>query len=172
MDALLRVQAHRGLVKDQEGRVPQQRLGNAHPLPLAAGEGTYLGLGLLLQIHRPDHIPDGRLRAAQTLEGGHVVQKLGDSQLVEKAKVLRQITKAGLQLPLNLVQRRPVYQNAPLSGHQSCYQQFHQGGLACPVGAQQADEAGGFQVQVQPLQGLLSAGIGHTDVLDLEFHMI
>ena len=43
MDALLRVQAHRGLVKDQKRRVAQQGLGNAHPLALAAGEGADLG---------------------------------------------------------------------------------------------------------------------------------
>ena len=55
VDALLRVQTHRGLVKDQEGRVPQQGLGDAHPLALAAGEGADLRPGLLLQVHCLDH---------------------------------------------------------------------------------------------------------------------
>ena len=108
----------------------------------------------------------------QALEGRHVVQKLGDGQLLKEAEVLGQVAEAGLQFPLNLVQGRPVHQDAPLRGHQGRHQQFHQGGFARPVGAQQADETGGFQVQVQPLQGLLSAGIGHTDVLDFEFHIV
>ena len=123
----LRVQAHRGFVENQEGRVPQQRLGDAHPLPLAAGEGADPGPGLLLQIDCPDHIPDGRLGAAQALEGGHVAQKLRDGQLVKEAEVLGQVAEAGLQFPLDLVQRRPVHQDAPLRGHQGRHQQLHWG---------------------------------------------
>ena len=103
VDALLRVQPHCGLIKDQERRIPQQGLGDAHPLALSAGEGADLRPGLLLQIDSPDHIPDGRLGTAQTLEGGHVVQKLRDSQLLKEAEVLGQVAEAGLQFPLNLV---------------------------------------------------------------------
>ena len=73
VDALLRVQAHGGLVEDQEGGIPRQSLGDAHPLALAAGEGADLGPGLLLQVHRRHHLPDGRFGIFQALEGGHVV---------------------------------------------------------------------------------------------------
>ncbi len=61
VDALLRVQPHGGLVKDQEGGIPQQGLGDAHPLALTAGEGADLGLCLLLQIDRLDCLSDGGL---------------------------------------------------------------------------------------------------------------
>ena len=44
--------SHRGLVKDQEGRIPQQGLRDAHPLALAAGEGADLGFCLFFQIDR------------------------------------------------------------------------------------------------------------------------
>ena len=60
----------------------------------------------------------------------------------------------------------------PPGGHQGRHQQLHQGGFTRPVGAQQADEAGGFEVQVQPFQGLFPAGVGHADVLNFEFHSV
>ena len=58
VDALLRVQSHRGLVKDQEGGIPQQSLRNPHPLALAAGEGADFGFCLFFQIDRLDCLLD------------------------------------------------------------------------------------------------------------------
>lgn len=54
VDPLLRVQSYRGLIKNQEGRVPQNRLGNTHPLALSAGERADFGPGLFLQIDCSD----------------------------------------------------------------------------------------------------------------------
>lgn len=59
VDALLRVQAHGGLVKDEELRVSQQSLGDSHPLALASGESADSGPALLLQIDGPDDLVDG-----------------------------------------------------------------------------------------------------------------
>ena len=148
VDALLRVQAHGGLVEDQEGRVPQQGLGDAHPLALAAGQGTDLGPCLLLQVDGLNGTLDGGFRLPQPLQGRHVVQKLGDRELVEQPEVLGQIAQPGFQLPLPLGQGLPIHQNGAGGGQQGGHQQLHQGGLARPVRAQQADKAGGAQVQV------------------------
>ena len=109
VNAFLRIQAYRGFVENQEGWITQQCLGDAHPLSLAAGEGANFGLGFLLQIYRCDDFLNGVFGVPNTFQSSHIVQKLGDSQFVEEAEVLRQIAEAGLQLSLNLVQRRSVY---------------------------------------------------------------
>lgn len=44
--------------------------------------------------------------------------------------------------------------------------------LPAPFGPQQADEAGRPELQTQVLQGLFSAGVGHADVLNVDFHVI
>ena len=54
VNPLFRVQAHRGLVKNQEGWIPQQSLRNTYPLTLAAGKGADFGFCLFFQINRLD----------------------------------------------------------------------------------------------------------------------
>ena len=73
MDALLRVQPHRGLVEDQEGRAAQQGLGDAQALALAAGEGADLSPGLLPQVDGLHGLLDSGLWVPQALEGGHIL---------------------------------------------------------------------------------------------------
>ena len=156
----LRIQAHRGLVEDQQLRLPQQGLGDAHPLALAAGEGADFGPRLLLQVHLLDGPPDGGPAVPQALQGPHVVQELGHGQLVIQAEVLGQIAQAGLEGPLPAEQGLPVHPDGAPGGQQTRHQQLHQGGLARPVGAQQAHQAGAVQLQVHALEGPLAAGVG------------
>ena len=73
VDALLRVQSHRRLVKNQEGGIPQQSLRNAYPLALAAGEGADFGFCLFFQIDRLDGFLDCSFGVRNPLEGSHVV---------------------------------------------------------------------------------------------------
>ena len=61
VNTLFRVQAHRGLVKNQEGRIPQQSLRNTYPLTLAAGEGADFGYCLFFQIDRLNCLLDSGL---------------------------------------------------------------------------------------------------------------
>ena len=172
VDALLRVQPHRRLIEDQEGRGAQQGLGDAHPLALSAGQAADAGAGLPLQIDRPDHLADGCSGVPQPLQGGHIVQELGHGELVEQPEVLGKIAQLGLQLPLRLEKGLSVHQNGAGCGEQGGHQQLHQSGLARAVWPQQADEAGRPELQTQVLQGLFSAGVGHADVLNVDFHVI
>ena len=146
VDALLRIQPHRGLVQDQEGRVAQQGLGDANPLALPAGQGADSGRRLLLQADLPDYLPDGGAWRAQALQGRHVVQELRHGELVKQAEVLGQVAQLGLQPPLRPLQGLPVHLDGAGGGQQAGHQQLHQGGLARPVWAQQAHQAGGAQV--------------------------
>ena len=170
VDALLRVQAHGGLVKDEELRVSQQSLGDSHPLALASGESADSGPALLLQIDGPDDLVDGGAAVPQPLQGSHVVQELIDGELVIQAEGLGEIAQTGFERPLGSVQRVPVHQDGALGGQEGGHQQLHQGGLARPVGAQKPHQAGAGQVQVQSLEGLFPAGIGHREILDLDLH--
>ena len=84
------------------------------------------------------------LGIAQSLQGGHIVQKLRRSEFVEQAEGLGQITQTGFQQPLCLFQWAAVYQNCALGGRQSGDQELHQGGLSRAVWAKQSDQAGRF----------------------------
>ena len=158
VNALLRVQPHRGLVKDQEGGVPQQGLGDAHPLALAPGQGADLGPCLLLQVDGLNGTLDGGFWVSQPLQGRHVVQKLGDSELVEQPEVLGQIAQPGFQLPLPLGQGLPIHQNGAGGGQQGGHQQLHQGGLARPVRAQQAIRLGEPRSRFNPFSACFPLG--------------
>ena len=170
VNALLRVQAHRGLVKDQKRRVAQQGLGNAHPLALAAGEGADSGPPLLPQMDGLDHRPNALPAAPQALQRPHVVQKLLHRQLVKQTEVLGQIAQAGFVGPLAFGQRLAVRPYGAAGGQQARHQQLHQGGFARAVGAQQADQAGAVQGGAHPLEGLLAVGIGHVQFLQGNLH--
>ena len=129
-----------------------------HPLALAAGEGADACPAFSSRFTARTAARNGRPGVPQPLQGGHVVQKLGDGQLVEVAEVLGQVAEAGLQPPLRHPGARgaSVHQDVPLRGRQGGHQQLHQGGLARPVGPQQPNHAGGPQVQAQALQRLLT----------------
>ena len=56
--------------------------------------------------------------------------------------------------------------------HEGGHQELHQGGFSGPVGAKQADEAWSFQIQIEILQRLFPAGVCHTNILNIDFHII
>ena len=157
-----------GSSKIRKGGSPSSA--DAHPLPLAAGERAYLRFGLLLQADHADDLVDGGFGAAQALEGGHVVEELSHRQFVEKAEVLRQVAQLFFQHPLVFAKRLPVHQYGPARGLQRRHQQLHERGFARPVGAQKADEAGAFQREVQALERLFPAGVGHAELLNVDLH--
>ena len=170
VDALLRVQTDRGLVENQQRRIAQKRLRNAYPLALPAGQGTDFGSDLFFQIDRLDCLLDGGPGICDPFERGHIVEKLCDGQLVEQAKILRQIAQPGLELPVCFGKRLPVHQDRAGGRQQRSHQQLHQGGLARAVRAEQTDQPGRAQVKGKAVQRLFPVWVGHTDVLNVDFH--
>ena len=151
VDALLWVQSYRGLIKNQEGRVPQNRLGNTHPLALSAGERADFGPGLFLQIDCSDRFLNGRFGISDPFQRRHIVQKLRDGQLVKQAEVLGQIPQPGFQQTFRSVKGLSIHQNFPSGGQECRHQQFHPCGFSSPVGPQKANEARRLEFQIQVL---------------------
>ena len=151
VDPLLRVQSYRGLIKNQEGRVPQNRLGNTHPLALSAGERADFGPGLFLQIDCSDRFLNGRFGISDPFQRRHIVQKLRDGQLVKQTEILGQIPQPGFQQTFRSVKGLSIHQNFPSGGQEGRHQQLHQCGLTGPVGAQKSNEARSLEFQIQVL---------------------
>ena len=108
---------------------------------------------------------------AQSLEGGHIVQKLCHGQLVKQPEVLGQIAQTGFQLPFSFRKGPSIHQNTAFCGQKRRHQQLHQSGFTRAVGPEQADQTGGAQVKAEIFQRLLSIGICLTDILNIDFHI-
>ncbi len=92
---------------------------------------------------------DGGFGVPQPLQGGHVVQKLVDGELVEQPEVLGQIAQLGFQLPLGLGQGRPSTRMEPEVGSRAATSSFIRVDLPAPLGPSRPIRLGDVQVQVQ-----------------------
>ena len=77
---------------------------------------------------------------AQSLEGGHIVQKLCHGQLVKQPEVLGQIAQTGFQLPFSFRKGLSIHQNTASCRQKRRHQQLHQSGFTRAVGPEQADQ--------------------------------
>ncbi len=100
-DDLGRVQAHGRLVQDDDLRVADQGLGDAHPLAVALGQVLDQLLADLLDVGLLDGPLDLRLHvpAAQALGPGHEMQVFIDRLLHVQGRPLRQVAHQALGLP-------------------------------------------------------------------------
>ena len=169
-DALLGVQADGRFVENQERRVAQQGLRDAHALALPAGKRADARAGLFFQPHGGNRLLHGGAAVLQPLERGHVGKELGCRQLVKQPEILRQIAKLRLQRPLRAGHGAAVYKYRALRGQKRRHQQLHQRGFARAVRPQQPHQAGAAQGKAHAVQGALAVGIGHFQVLNLNMH--
>ena len=143
LDDLRRVQADGRLIEDDEFRAAQQRLRDAHPLPVALGEAADEPGQNLFQPGAAGcaaHLlfPLGFLDA---LELGRKVQIFLHRHLRVKGRLLRQITDALLCCIGLLRQRVPRHRDLPAGSGQISGQDVHDGGLARTIRPQQAADA-------------------------------
>ena len=166
--ALFGVEACGGLIDDDQAGVANQGLGDAETLAHAAGEA---GDGLLahgpqigLVEQRLDRLL-AILRVGDALEHGHVVEHVVGRHPRIDAEVLRQIAQRPAQL--FRVLEHVDGAEADVSGGRrlQCRDRAHQGRLAGPVGAQQAEHAL-FHGQIDVFQRLRPVGIDVRQVLD------
>ena len=140
LDDLLGVQAHSGLVQNDDLRVPQQGLGDAHPLAVALGQvadepalhaGEHGEPGHPLQLLLP--VPGG-----DPLQGGGEGEVLLHRHVGVEGRLLRQVADAALGRLGLLGHAVAVHQDLPLGGAQVAGHDVHGGGFSRPVGAQEA----------------------------------
>ena len=140
LDDLQGVQAHRGLVQDDVPRIAQQRLGNAHTLPVALGQVADQPLLHLGQAGLPDdpvHLA-GNLLARNALGLRHKAQILPGRLVGVERRDLRQVADALLGLPRLLEDVVPVDLHLAGRGRQAPCHDVHRRGFAGTVGTQKA----------------------------------
>ena len=132
------VQAYGGLVQDDDVRVPQNGLGNAHPLPVALGQvpdEPVTDIGDLGQVHDPVHLLGQVFHA---LGPGHKPQILPGRPVHVHRGLLREVP----QVPLcrHGILENVYSVNAHLSGGggKTSGENVHGGGFSRPVGPQKA----------------------------------
>ena len=126
---LLGVQPHGRLVHDQQLRIVEQRLGDAHALAHSAGitaQRPAGGVAQVDQVQQVGNFPTG-LFAAHALDGRHVFEELLGRKVGVDAEVLRQVAQHRAQR-LRIFDHIPaVPQNGPLGGLGDGCQHAHQG---------------------------------------------
>jgi len=143
---LFRVDAGGRLVEDQDRRRPEQRLRQRDPAPLAAGHGPDplgRGVGQPDLVEHPAHlrVPGGRV--GPLLEERDVVDERERGEAARESDLLREVAQPAADLGALRQHLDVPAQDAHLSpaGRQCGGQQPQQGGLACPVRAEQPDHA-------------------------------
>ena len=134
---LLGVQPHRGLIQDHHLRVPQQGLGNAHPLLVSLGEVLDEPVGYRLDLgnrHDPAHLfLQGAPRQALGLSHkGEVFQR---RPVQVEGRPLGQVANAPLGLGRILKDIVSPHRDLPLRGRQAACHNVHGGGFTGQAGA-------------------------------------
>ena len=148
---LLGVQPHRGLIQDHHLRVPQQGLGNAHPLLVSLGEVPDEPLGYRLDLgnrHDPAHLfLQGAPRQALGLSHkGEVFQR---RPVQVEGRPLGQVANAPLGLGRILKDIVSPHRDLPLRGRQAACHNVHGGGFPRAIGAEKAIDLSCFNVKRQ-----------------------
>ena len=140
LDDLLGVQAHGGLIQDHHLRVPQQSLGDAHPLAVALGEvlnEAVRHIGDLGHLHDPaDLLRQGLV--LDSLGPAHEGQVLPGRPVQVQRRLLRQVADKALGLLRLLEDVVAVDADLPLAGGQAPGHDVHGGGFSRAVGTQKA----------------------------------
>ena len=140
LNHLRRVQPHGGLIQNDDLGAAQQRLGDAHPLAVPFGQvadqpGHHAGqagaAGRLFHLG----LPPG---PAHPFQGGGKAEVFLHRHFGVEGRRLGQIAHAGPGGVRLLGQRVAADRHRPAGGGQVAGQDIHNGGLARPVGPQQA----------------------------------
>ena len=133
------VQAHGGLIQDDDLRLPQQGLGNAHPLAVALGEGA----DELVPHRRQPRPLHGVLHLAAELRPPEALGRPYEPQVLlrrlpqVKGRLLREIAQQALGLPGFLQDVKAADADRPLRGGEAAGHDIHGGGFSGAVGSQQ-----------------------------------
>ena len=140
--ALFGIEADRGFVDDQQLRVVEQCLGNAHALAHATGIAAEPAVG---QVVQPDHMQaliHARRHAAwwQALHRGKEGQEFACRQGFIDAEILRQVAKLAPQRVGLAGDVLATPQHPPAAGLGQGGQHPHQGRLAGAIRPEQPDD--------------------------------
>jgi len=140
---LLGVEAGRGLVDDQQPRVVEQCLGDAYPLPHAAGEAAERPAAGRGEVHQLEQLVDAGAGAApgKALDRRQVGEELAGAQVGIDAEVLRQVAELPAQLPRIAHDVMALPQHAPRGRPGHGGEDAHQRRLAGAVRTQQPEDA-------------------------------
>ena len=134
------VQSHGGFVQDNDPGVPQQSLGDAHPLPVALGQG---GDGPAAHLRDPGLLHDsGNLLLQrlplQALGTAHKAQVLLRRLAEVEGGLFGQVADAPFGLFGRFKHIIPVHLHMTAGGRQAAGHDVHGGGFSRPVGPQKA----------------------------------
>ena len=131
-----------GLVQDQDGRLVEDGLRHPHALAVAAGQGGDGDSPLGGQLGALQGLADRRrpVLGPDPMERGLVIQVVDDGHLRVEGAVLRQIADAPLNGAAVGGDVQPVDADAARVRLKEAGEHLHDGGLARPVVAEQADD--------------------------------
>lgn len=159
---LLRVQAGGGLIYHQDGRLPQQGLGDAHPAPHAPGELADFPPGEVLHLHlEKDLLHLGFVPEA--LQFPHIAEEIPHGKAGIHGQLLGQVAQALADLPPLADSVEAADLDGAGGGRLHGDKGFHQGGLARPIVAQQPKDAAAHG-KGHVLQGGNAPFVGFGDV--------
>ncbi len=163
LDDLGGIEADGGLVEDEHLRVAEQRLGEAHSLPLALGEvpdhplDELVAVGLL---RHPLDLDAARL-GGDALDRGDEGQVVAHRHLRIERRVLRQVADALLHLERLLEDVEAAHFHAAARRRDHAGEDAHGGGLAGAVGSEEAQDLARLHLEGDVLYGLQVAVVLH-----------
>jgi hypothetical protein len=152
--AQLHVHAGGGLVQHDHRRAVHQRLRHQHAPLHAARELAHVGVGLVGQAQVGEQLVDPVVVAPDAEIAGLDAQRLAHRE----ERVEHQLLRHDAELPAGLGVLRDdvvaVHAHLPARGMGQAGEDADQGGLACAVGAQQAEEFARFDLEADVFQRL------------------
>ncbi len=159
LNDLLGVQTHRRLVQDDDGREPQNGLGQAHPLAVALGQVVNEAA---LHAVQPGHVDDaldlgGPLVLGDVFQPGAEVQVLRHRHVHIHRRLLRQVADALFGLLRLLQDVVAVDDDFALGGGEITGHHVHGGGFASTIWAEKTVDFPFLDGQVQVVHRQVAA---------------
>jgi hypothetical protein len=166
---LLGVEAHRGLVDDQQPRIVEQRLGDADTLAHAAREAAERPAAGASQVDQLQQLVDAGAHPPRLdpLDRRQVLQELAGAEIGIDAEILRQIAEHPAQRARVADHVLALPQHAAGGGPGDRGQDAHQRRLAGAVGPQQTEHSR-RQRQAEAAERFDAASINLVNRLDGE----
>ena len=151
-----RVQAVDRFIKDQHGRIVDQRAGQAQFFLHAQRiiDGKVFGRLVQAEFRQQTRRAFGRIRARKTMHFGDELQDFTAPQIIVKDRVVGQVAHLALDGGAVAVAIEAVDQHAAAAGNQDAHQHADGGGLAGTIRAQEAEDLSFAHLQGQWFEGL------------------
>ena len=143
-DALFGVESGRGLIDDEKLWIVEQRLSDADSLLHSSGKASQRATAHIGEVHQVQELVDAppRCGRVQAFDGGKVLEELLRIQVGINAEILGQVSEHRAQRIWIRSKVGIVPGHLAFGGARNGGEDAHQGGLARPVGAEQAEDAG------------------------------